>query len=108
MENNNTSVYESLKNTFLYISSKMLNLVSCSVKSNRNISEPLPLPTEELEGMKEPAPAPETESQSKAEPKAEPKAEATSEENKEKLVLVLPPEQEALIIEDPIDIENRV
>lgn len=96
MENNKTSVYESLKNTFSYISNKMLNLVSCSVKSNRTISEPLPLPMEDLESMKEPAP--ETESQSKAEPKEE----ATIEENKENLFLVVPPEQEALIIEDRV------
>ena len=54
MENNKPSVYESVKNTLSYISNKFFKSISCSVMSTRTRSETLPLPMEDLQGMKEP------------------------------------------------------
>jgi hypothetical protein len=93
MENNKqSSVYESLKNTLSYISNSFLKAMSCTMKSKRTESTdplPLPLPKEDLEGMKEPEPQPEP-------------------ENKKDPTVVAPVKEEAVIIEEPIHIEDRI
>jgi hypothetical protein len=91
MENNKqSSVYESLKNTLSYISNNFLKSMSCTMKSKRtDVTQPLPLPMEDLEGMKEP------------EPQLEP-------ENKKDPIVVAPVKEEAVIIEEPIHIEDRI
>ena len=92
MENNNKpSVYESLKNTLLYISNKFLKSMSCNVMSTTTSkSEPSSLPEENLQGMKEP-------------------------ENEEDEIIVAPVKEkkmyvkeEAFIVEEPKYIEPRI
>jgi len=92
MENNKqSSVYESLKNTLSYISNNFLKSMSCTVRSTRTRAEtlPLPLPTEDLQGMKEP------------EQKSEPVNEVDQ-------IIVAPAKEEAVIVEEPIYIEDRI
>ena len=89
MENNKPSVYESLKNTLSYISNNFFKSMSCTVRSTRTRSETLPLPMENLEGMKEP------------EPEAQPEIEKDP-------IVIAPVKEEAVIIEEPIYIEDRI
>jgi len=85
MENNKPSVYESVKNTLSYISNKFFKSISCSVMSTRTRTETilLPLPMEDLQGMKE-------------------------AENEEHEIIVAPVKEEAVIVEEPIYTESRI
>ena len=92
MENNKPSVYESLKNTLSYISNNFFKSMSCTVRSTRTRSETLPSPMENLEGMKEP----------------EQKSEPVNEVNEEDQIIAAPVKEEAVIVEEPIYIEDRI
>jgi hypothetical protein len=97
MENNKPSVYESVKNTLSYISNKFFKSISCSVMSTRRKSETLPLPMEDLEGIKEP--------EKEGEAVVVIEQQVAAQEQPSTLPVEL---LEPVIVENPVSIEDRM
>jgi len=111
MEKNNTSAPGYFKSKFLYIS-KIVKSMSCTTNSQNPTSEPLPPPSP----SPLPVPAPVEELELMKEPASEPKIIPLKLPESEECEIVVAPEkeekihlgEEAVIIQEPIPIEDRV